>query len=132
MTAQLEKNQKKSSEVAEKTVRRRFTTAYKLQIVEEADRCTESGQLGELLRREGLYSSQLSQWRRLRDAGTLGVARRGRKGRANKKEADEVARIKRENKRLSERLRQAEAIIDVQKKVCEMLGIPTRQTENDE
>ena len=122
-------------EVPEKASRRRFTAAYKLQMLEEAARCTKPGQLGELLRREGLYSSHLTTWRRQRDAGALGALepkRRGRKPKAQDPSAKELERLRRENQRLTERLRQAETIIEVQKKVSEMLGIPLRSPSDDE
>lgn len=121
-------------EVPEKAKRRRFDAAYKLRILEEAERCSEPGQVGELLRREGLYSSHLTTWRKQRDEGALqglGSKKRGRKPKRKDPMALEVERLRRENQRLSERLRQAETIIEVQKKVSEMLGIlPTSQ--NDE
>ena len=117
------KGPKISPEVSEKATRRRFTRAYKEQILAEADQCTEPGQLGELLRREGLYSSNLSCWRRQRESGTLAPKQRGRKPNPNKKETQELAKLKRDNASLMERLRQAELIIEVQKKVSEMMGI---------
>jgi transposase len=113
--------------VPEKPVRRRFTAEHKLCILREADRCTQPGQLGALLRREGLYSSHLSTWRQQRDAGTLaGLApkRRGRKPAPNAPLIAENERLKRENQRLTEKLRQAETIIEVQKKLSEVLGMP--------
>ena len=113
-------------EVPEKPVRRRFDAAYKQRILDEADRCNEPGELGLLLRREGLYSSLLSTWRRQRDEGVLaGLApkRRGRKAKRKDTAALEVQRLRRENSRLTQRLKQAETIIEVQKKVSEMLGI---------
>jgi len=116
-----------SSEVLEKPVRRRFTVEYKARILAEADACTQPGALGELLRREGLYSSHLATWRRQRDEGVLAgltPKRRGRKAKARNPLAEEVARLQRENERLKEQLRQAELIIDVQKKVSEMLNLP--------
>ena len=116
-----------SPEVLEKPVRRRFTVEYKLRILAEADACSEPGMLGELLRREGLYSSHLSTWRRQRDEGALAgltPKRRGRKAKPKNPLADENRRLERENERLKEQLRQAELIIDVQKKVSEMLNIP--------
>ena len=121
-------------EVPEKAKRRRFEAAYKLRVLAEADRCTEPGQLGELLRREGLYSSHLTTWRQQRDAGALealGAKKRGRKPKRKDAVAVENERLRRENRRLTERLRQAETIIEVQKKVSEMLGIPL-QTPNDD
>ena len=113
--------------VPEKPVRRRFTAEYKIRILREADRCSQPGQLGALLRREGLYSSHLTNWRQQRDAGTLaGLApkRRGRKPAPNAPLIAENERLKRENQRLTEKLRQAETIIQVQKKLSEVLGIP--------
>ncbi len=108
-----------STVVLEKPVRRRFTAEYKAKILAEADACTEPGLLGELLRREGLYSSHLTTWRRQRDDGALaGLTPKRRGGKAKPKNplADEVTRLQRENDRLKEQLRQAELIIDVQKK----------------
>ncbi len=130
MSKDKERRVQNSPEVIEKASRRRFTAEYKARILDEADRCTEPGQVGELLRREGLYSSHLTNWRRQREAG-LAPKQRGRKPKSNKKEQQELDRLRRENKRLAERLRQAETIIDVQKKVCEMLGIPTAQTDDE-
>ena len=123
-------------EVPEKPVRRRFTVAEKSRILDEADACTEAGQLGDLLRREGIYSSYLTSWRRQRAQGAqagLTPKRRGRKGKAKNPLAEEVARLQRKNDRLEKKLRQAELIIDVQKKVSEILGIPIQnETELDE
>jgi transposase len=121
-------------EVLEKPERRRFTAEYKMRIIEEANACTDKGQVGELLRREGLYASHLSNWRRLRKEGSLASLKEKKRGR-KRKQSDvatlELKRLQRENRRLTERLRQAETIIDVQKKVCEMLGIATPQNETD-
>ena len=119
--------------VPERPVRRRFTADYKIRILREADRCTEPGQLGALLRREGLYSSHLTNWRQQRDEGTLaGLApkRRGRKPTPNAPLVADNERLKRENQRLAEKLRQAEAIIEVQKKLSEVLGIPLSPSES--
>ena len=116
-------------------MRRRFSAEYKLQILHEADACTEPGQLGELLRREGLFASHLSTWRRRRERGTLDALtpkKRGRKSRDNDPLIEENRRLERVNKRLVERLRQAEVIIDVQKKVAEILGIPLQSPEPGE
>ena len=123
-----------SVEILEKPTRRSFPGPYKLAILAEADSCTEPGALGELLRREGLYSSHLTCWRKQRESGILAgltPKRRGRKAKAKDPVADENQRLKRENERLKEQLRQAELIIDVQKKVSEMLSIPL-QTRNSE
>ena len=113
--------------VPEKAARRRFTAKYKLRILGEADRSTESGQLGAMLRREGLYSSHLTAWRKQRDAGTLAGLEPKRRGRKASPDAPLVAeneRLQRDNRRLTARLRQAETIIEVQKKLSEILGIP--------
>ena len=119
--------------VLEKPERRRFTAEYKLRILHEADRCTASGQLGALLRREGLYSSLLSTWRRQRDEGTLAgltPKRRGRKVHPDAPLIAENQRLTRETQRLAAKLRQAETIIDIQKKLSEMLGIPLPPSDN--
>lgn len=122
------------SEVPEKPVRRKFTAEYKLKILAEVDRCTEYGQIGALLRREGLYSSHLSEWRRKRMEGTLvslSPKKRGPKPEKNPL-APEVARLERENERLQRKLTQAETIIDVQKKVSGLLGIDLASPEPGE
>lgn len=106
--------------------RRRFSADYKAGIVEEADRCRGEGAVGALLRREGLYSSQLTTWRRQYRSGAhtaLKDDKRGRKQTRNPLE-DEVSRLQRENARLARRLEQAETIIEIQKKVSSILGIP--------
>ncbi len=106
--------------------RRQYTAQYKLRILEEADRCTKSGELGALLRREGIYSSYLSRWRQAREQGKLaGLSnkKRGPKPSDDSEVEEENARLRRENERLQARLAQAETIIDVQKKLSELLGI---------
>jgi transposase-like protein len=112
-----------SSEVAPKAQRRRFSTSYKWRIVEEASRCTEHGAIGALLRREGLYSSQLAKWRRQYEAGELNSAQGRRRGRKPKQSAAERERerLQRENERLREQLAQAELIIAAQKKLAQAL-----------
>ena len=114
-------------EVPEKRQRRQYTAAYKKQILEEADRCVDSRQIGAMLRREGLYSSNLTTWRRQREAGTLAglkPRKRGRKAQPVDPMKKQVEALQRENRRLNEDLRKAEIIIDVQKKVSELLGSP--------
>jgi transposase-like protein len=111
--------------------RRHFSAAYKARIVEEAERCTQLGEVGALLRREGLYSSNLSKWREQYRTGALDALRddkRGRKARKHPLE-DEIARLRKENARLSCRIERAEAIIDIQKKVAAMLGNPLTSVE---
>ena len=122
-------------EVPEAKARRRFTAQYKLRILEQADACTEPGQLGVLLRREGLYSSNLATWRRQRSEGvldSLSPKKRGRKAKEKNPLAERVAALERENQRLRHKLKQAETIIEVQKKISQILGIPQDSPENDE
>ena len=111
-------------EVVAKAQRRRFTAEYKLGIVEEASRATDPGAIGALLRREGLYSSHLVEWRRLREAGALGALskKRGRKPTRNPL-AEEYCKVKAELAQVKNKLQQAEIIIDIQKKVSALLGI---------
>lgn len=121
------------SEVRERAVRRRFTAEYKLRILKEAESCKEQGQLGSLLRREGLYSSNLITWRHQMEKGTLEALspkKRGPKAKRPDPSARRIAELERENKKLKKKLRQAETIIDVQKKISEILQIPL--TENRE
>lgn len=114
-------------QVAAKAQRRRFTAAFKLEVLREADHCTEPGSIGALLRRHGLYSSLLTTWRRERDQGALQQLERKRGRKSTRNPLDErVAQLEKENRRLQRRLHQAEAIIDVQKKVAEILGIPLK------
>ena len=122
-------------EVVPTAKRRRFTAKEKLRILEEADACTEPGELGALLRREGIYSSYLSRWRRGRDRGqlqALSPKRRGPKPPANSELMREMAKLRRENERLRARLAQAETIIEAQKKLSEVLGLAPKENGNDE
>ncbi len=113
------------TEVEPKAQRRTFSASYKQRILQEADACRGSGQLGALLRREGLYSSHLTTWRRQRDQGELGTKKRGQKA---DPQAREMARLKRHNERLQAQLAQAETIIEVQKKLCTLFGLPVAET----
>ena len=119
-------------EVPEKARRRRFSAEYKLAILREADRCTEPGQIGALLRRERLYSSHLVDWRRQRDAGALEALARTRGRKPTDPMQAEVERLRRANERLATRLAQAERIIEIQGKVSELLGIPLDPASDDE
>lgn len=116
-----------ATEVSWKVTRRRFTAEYKQQILKAVDACTKTGDLGALLRREGLYASTLAYWRRQRDKGTLSglnPKKRGRKASEHAPQIREAENLRKENERLKERLRKAELIIDVQKKVALMLEGP--------
>ncbi len=105
-----------------KAVRRRFTAEYKLQIVREAEQCGP-GKIGALLRREGLYSSHLNNWRQQFANGQLAGLTPKKRGPKVDAQAAELARLKRENERLQFKLRQAEAIISAQKKLAELFGM---------
>jgi len=122
------------TEVPTRARRRSFSAEYKLRILKEADACRAPGELGALLRREGLYSSHLSDWRRARREGSLKALsqRRGPRGRGLKAATRESERLKQENAKLRLRLQQAEAIIEIQKKVSAMLQIPLNPPETDE
>jgi transposase len=122
------------TEVGPKPQRRTFTTEYKLRILEQADGCKRPGEVGALLRREGLYSSHLVKWRRLRASGELGK-KRGRPADADRELKLQLQKVERENRRLQRKLRQTEIVIEVQKKLSEILGInlpePPASDEND-
>ena len=121
-----------NTEVVAKAKRRQYTAEYKLRILRELDGSQGTGETGALLRREGLYSTHLTNWRRQRERGELDGLAPQKRGPKMDLQAVELARLQRENERLRERLRQAEIIIDVQKKVAQMLGVPIEETKPDE
>jgi transposase len=116
------KEEMPNTEVVAKAKRRRFTAAEKLRVLREAEACRGSGEIGALLRREGLYSSYLTTWRRQQELGELEGLSPQKRGPKPDPQAVELAKLRRENERLQVRLRQAELIIDVQKKVARMFG----------
>ena len=116
-------------EVVPRAKRRQFSAKYKLRILTEADQCTQRGEIGALLRREGLYSSHLTTWRRQRDRGQLAGLTPKKRGRKPDPQAVELARLQRENEQLKARLEQAETIIEVQKKLSQMLGLPPAEKD---
>ncbi len=119
-------------EVSEQAKRRRFTAEYKLRIVREADACKGDGDIAALLRREGLYSSQVSSWRRQRDEiAKTGLTSRKR-GRKAKAEDPRVKELERENAKLQRRLARVETMLEIQKKTSELLGIPLNPLDSDE
>ncbi len=112
----------------------RFTVQDKLRILADTDRAAETGGIGTILRREGLYSSTLTDWRRQRDAGAFAALVPGKRGRKTIEAnplAAELALARRDNVRLTQRLTRAEAIIDLQKKVAELLGIPLARSDDE-
>ena len=119
------------AEVVDKPTRRRFSPSYKLRVVEEADRCTEPGEVGRLLRREGLYSSHLTTWRKAVRRGSLKALskKRGRKPERNPLE-EKVRKLERKNTRLENELHKAHLIIDVQGKVAGLLGLSLEDGTN--
>jgi transposase len=121
-------------EVSAQPVRRQFSAAYKAKVVQEADRCTQPGQIGALLRREGLVSSQLSHWRRQYRKGVIKALRDDKRGRkpVHDPRDQELDRLRRENLRLTKKLKQAETIIEIQKKVAALLGNPIETPESVE
>jgi len=121
-------------EVPAKAVRRRFSAAYKLRIVKEAD-AAAPGTVGALLRHEGLYSSLLTTWRRQLEHGeleSLAPKKRGPEPKMDEPTRRKMLQLERENQRLVRRLKRAEQIIDIQKKISDLLGIPMAQAPNDE
>jgi transposase-like protein len=107
--------------------RRSFTAEFKRQVLAEVDACREAGEIGAVLRRHGLYSSHLAEWRRARDEGALsGLApkKRGRKAAARNPLAEENAKLQRENQKLLARAERAERLLELQKKVAELFGEP--------
>ena len=102
-------------EVIPKTKRRHFTAAYKQRILEEVDQCDQPGQIGAVLRHEGLYSSHLTTWRRQREAGQMAGLSPKKRGRKKDEQAAEMAALRRENEKLRRQLAQADLIIAAQK-----------------
>jgi transposase-like protein len=123
------------SEVVVRATRRRFTGEYKARVLREADRCKGSGEIGALLRREGLYASNLITWRRQREAeGVAGLSRkRGPKPNPDSGAARKIAELERSNRRLTEKLRKAGIIIEFQKKMADLWASPNPNDseEND-
>jgi transposase-like protein len=118
-------------EVVAKAERRRFTAEYKQRVLQEADRCQQPGEIGALLRREGLYWSNLITWRKQRQSGEL-AGLRGKRREPKRREksplADRVRELERENARLKRRAERAEGIVELQKKVSEILGIDLQKS----
>lgn len=133
METPLQDTRTRDPEVAEHTARRQFSASYKLKLLEEADRCTSLGEVGALLRREGLYSSHLSTWRKQRREGALVSMLATTRGRPAKytTEQREIERLQRDNERLRIKLAQAEKIIEVQKKLSEVLGVTLKSPASE-
>ena len=120
------------TEVVEKAKRRQYSAEYKQRILREAETSRATGEIGALLRREGLYSSHLTTWRRQCERGELEGLSPQKRGPKADPQAIELGKLKRENERLRERLRKAELIIEVQKKVSQILGVALPESDQDE
>lgn len=130
MEASLSRPRSEANEVPAKAQRRRFTTDEKVRILKEADSCTKPGELGALLRREGLYSSHLAAWRLARQRGDFGsgvTKKRGPKKQEINPLAKKVVELEKANRRLQFRAERAEALVELQKKVAELLGRPLNE-----
>lgn len=122
-------NGKSDTEVLARPRRRTFDAKYKMRILDETDRADD---IGAVLRREALYSSHLTQWRKERQGGTLAALSKKRGPKPTKNPlADEVERLRKELAGVKQQLAQAEIIIEVQKKVASLLGIPLKTPDND-
>lgn len=115
-------NQASETEVKPKQTRRRLTAAYKRRILKEADECTERGALGEMLRSEGLYYAQLCKWRKQLENGELIDRRRGRK--SSGRDSEDVKQLKKQEREIASlkaKLQKAEGLIELQKKIADLL-----------
>ncbi len=120
-------------QVPEKAKRRRFSATYKLRILQEVDQASEPGQVGSILRREGLYSSHLTTWSRQRELGlidALSPKKRGKKAPKQKAQAQRIAELEREVEDMRGKLIQAKRIIEVQKKISEIFDLPAQSQRN--
>ena len=119
-------------EVPATVQRRRFPAAYRLRILRQVDACRKPGEVGALLRREGLYSSLLTNWRRQRETGALREMRGRRRGPTPRPVDPRVTQLEAEIRRLQRKLQRAETIITLQKKIAEILGLPLTPLDDDE
>lgn len=124
--------QEPDPEVVPKAKPRSFSAEYKLRILAEAEACKDRYEVGALLRREGIYASYLDKWRKQRDRGALAGLGGQKRGRKPDPQAAEIARLARENEQLRARLERAEQIIEVQKKLAELLGMMSAESPNSE
>jgi transposase len=127
-----EENYKKppDPEVVSKPQRRRYTADYKMKILQEYDACEQPGEKGALLRREGIYSSNISTWRRQYNQGGVDGLSEIKRGPQVDPQTKENKMLRQENERLKKRLQQAELIIEVQKKVSQILGLELNEQEH--
>jgi transposase len=124
----------RSSEVSAKRRRRRYSAEDKRRVLREADACNKPGELGALIRREGIYSSTLSQWRAARQRGEIAgltAKKRGPKAHAVDARDREIWQLQKENQKLKKRAERAEALVEIQKKVSQLLGIQLQSSDED-
>jgi transposase len=130
----LQRVERQETEVMPKPKRRTFTAKYKRDIVREADGCTEPGETGALLRREGLYSSHLADWRREMEAGQLSALapkKRGPKGKQVDPQAEELVMVRRQLAEVTARAERAELLVEIQKKLSLLLGVEQPKLDED-
>ena len=128
---EISRYQDPNPEVLPRAKRRRFSAAFKKRILEEYDACTEPGEKGALLRKEGIYSSYIATWKRqLERRDNLAGSTSAKRGPKEDPQREEMEKLEKENERLRERLRQSELIIEAQKKISQILGLEA--DENDE
>lgn len=135
MNQAVESTRVTETEVVEKAKRRLFTAEYKQRVLVEIDRASQSGEIGAILRREGLYSSVVSAWRRQREAGefsALSPKKRGPKARVPDARDRELVELQRKLAKSEARLKRAEALLEVQKKVADLFGIELPPRPSDE
>jgi transposase len=130
----LQRVERQETEVMPKPKRRTFTAKYKRDIVRKADGCTEPGETGALLRREGLYSSHLADWRREMEAGQLSALapkKRGPKGKQVDPQAEELVMVRRQLAEVTARAERAELLVEIQKKLSLLLGVELPKLDED-
>lgn len=127
---EISRYQDPNPEVLPRAKRRQFSTAYKKRVLEEYDACTEPGEKGALLRKEGIYSSYIVTWKRQLERDNLAGSTSTKRGPKEDPQREEMEKLEKENERLRERLRQSELIIEAQKKISQILGLEAN--ENDE
>lgn len=127
---EISRYQDPNPEVLPRAKRRQFSTAYKKRVLEEYDACTEHGEKGALLRKEGIYSSYIATWKQQLERDNLAGSTSAKRGPKEDPQREEMEKLEKENERLRERLRQSELIIEAQKKISQILGLEA--DENDE
>ncbi len=131
MSQEEKNNNPPDPEVLSRPQRRRYSAEYKLRILKEYDACEQPGEKGALLRREGIYSSNIATWRRQYSEGGVDGLYKTKRGPKVVPHAREYKQLRQENEQLKKRLQQAELIIEVQKKVSQILEIELNEQEHE-